>query len=78
MVASRHDDMMHYEYHHGTGKHILVRKQTADDDPNRPRISCACILHNLLDALILLICLAFLGGAGYLCYYLLTNYGNGN
>lgn len=47
----------YYEYHHGTGQHVLVR---GDRDTNRPRYSWRCVLCNLVDLLILVGCIAFL------------------
>jgi len=65
-----------YEYHHGTGKHILMKRDD-DDDVNRPKYSLKCILCQALDGLILLFVFVFLGGAFYLCYYLYNNYDGG-
>ena len=65
----------YYEYHHGTGEHILVRRNV---DPNQPRFSFMCICCKLLDTLILCTVIGFLGFAGWLCYYLLNNYSGGN
>lgn len=64
-----------YEYHHGTGKHVLMKRD--DDDVARPKWSLTCILCQALDALILVFVLCFLGGAFYLCYYLYNNYDGG-
>ena len=65
------DPNCYYEYHHGTGRHILVQP---DPDYNRPRYSLTCILCNCCDALIFLFVIVFLGGAFYLVYYLYSNY----
>lgn len=65
-----------YEYHHGTGKHIL-RKHDDEYEYARPKYSLTCILCQALDCLILLLVIAFLGGAFYLCYYLYNNYDGG-
>ena len=46
-----------YEYHHGTGKHVLIKP---DEDPNRPRYSAKCILCSLIDVLIFVGCIVFL------------------
>ena len=64
-------ETVEYEYHHGTGKHMLMQQ---DDDWNRPKYSLQCILCQALDCFILLFVIAFLGGAFYLCYYLYNNY----
>eukprot|EP00978_Attheya_sp_CCMP212_P022838 scaffold68798_cov52-Attheya_sp.AAC.2 len=60
-----------YEYHHGTGRHMLMKP---DSDVNRPHYSIYCCLCHLCDYCILAFILAFLGGAFYLCYYLYNNY----
>lgn len=60
-----------YEYHSGTGKHILVEP---DPDVNRPQYSVMCCLCKCLDYSIFLFAIAFLGGAFYLCFYLYNNY----
>jgi hypothetical protein len=67
-----------YEYHHGTGKHVLMKRGDDDDmDYNRPRYSLKCILCQALDCFILSFVVAFLGGAFYLCYFLYNNFDGG-
>jgi hypothetical protein len=66
-----------YEYHHGSGKHVLMKRGDVDEDYNRPRYSLKCVLCQALDCLVLLLVFAFLGGAFYLCYYLYNNYDGG-
>lgn len=68
------DPDCYYEYHHGSGRHILVQ---GDPNDNRPRYSMACILHNGADCVIFLFVIGFLGGSFYLAYYLYNNYGDG-
>jgi len=70
------DGDCYYEYHHGSGRHVLVRGDPQADD--RPKYSLQCILCNCCDALVLLLVIAFLGGAFYLSYYLYSNYSGGN
>jgi hypothetical protein len=65
---------MDYEYHAGTGKHILMK---SDPDVNRPTYSVVCFLHYLCDCIALSLVVGFLGFAGWLCYYILNNYGDG-
>ena len=60
----------HYEYHHGSGKHIL-RKEYDDEVPV---CSIRCCLNHILDLLIFCLAIGFLVFAGWLCYYLYTNY----
>lgn len=67
-----------YQYHHGTGRHILVKRDKDDDDYNQPKYSFHCLLCYCCDALVLLLIIGFLGGAAYLCYYLYNNYSGDN
>ena len=59
-----------YIYHHGTGKHILVK---SDPDINRPKYSWSCFCCNLLDFLIFAGCIAFLFFSIRYALYLLNN-----
>ena len=69
-----HEPHFYYEYNHGQGRHILRKDE---DDRRAPWCSYQCFCAHLVDALIWVLVLGFLGGAGYLCYYLLENYGDG-
>ena len=59
-----------YEYHHGSGKHVLVR---ADPDINRPIYSFHCFLCNCIDVLIFVGCIALLFFAIRYALYQLEN-----
>lgn len=56
-----------YEYHHGSGQHLLI---SADKDKNRPKYSFLCFLCYCVDCFVLLLVIGFLVFAGWLCYYL--------
>jgi hypothetical protein len=58
-LSSRQPNLvpMEYEYHHGTGRHILMKP---DDDPNRPKYSLKCCLCKTLDLAIFIGCIVFL------------------
>jgi len=70
------DDNCYYKYHHGQGRHVLVRGRPDDDE--RPNYSLLCLLHHCCDALVWALVLGFLGGAFYLCYYIYNNYEGGD
>ena len=70
--AKMEDHNCHYEYHHGSGKHILVRD---DPDINRPKYSFQCFLCNLVDCLIFTGCIAFLFFAVRYALYCLNESG---
>lgn len=68
------DDDCYYEYHHGTGKHILKR---SDKNPS-PKYSWKCICCHFIDVLIFVGCIAFLYFAIRYAFYCLENYGDGD
>lgn len=68
------ESQQNYVYHHGSGKHILMK---GDTDPNRPTYSLQCCWCYCVDGLCLLIVIAFLIFAFWLPYYLYNNYGDG-
>ena len=66
--------LAHYEYHHGSGRHILMK----DEDDGVPKYSIKCCLCYTLDFLIFSVAIGFLVFSGWLCYYLYTNYQGDN
>lgn len=69
-----------YQYHHGTGEHVLVKKQRRDGDGrNRPTkyYSVQCILCHCVDGICWIIVLGFLIFSFWLCYYIYNNYNDG-
>lgn len=67
------DPNCYYEYHHGTGQHILTR---SDPDVNRPKYSWKCIACQCCDVLIFVACIAFLFFAIRYAFYCLENGGD--
>lgn len=65
----------HYEYHHGTGQHILVRDENVEDI-NRPKYSWHCFFCNCIDVSIFVGCIAFLFFAIRYALYLLNEGGD--
>jgi hypothetical protein len=60
----------HYEYHHGTGKHVLMK----DYDDGSPKYSVGCCLSYVLDCFCISLAIGFLVFSGWLCYHIYTNY----
>jgi hypothetical protein len=67
----------YYEYHHGSGKHVLMKDDMYYDDPNRPRYSVKCCLCHCIDVIIFILIVSFLSFAFWICYYLYKNYSDG-
>lgn len=60
----------HYEYHHGKVSHSPIPEY-------RPSFSWACCCHHLTDFLALILVVGFMAFSGYVCYYVLNNFGGG-
>lgn len=71
------ESRQNYVYHHGSGKHYLMKDDIDDSDPNRPHYSMQCCLCHCVDALCWVLVLGFLAFAFWLPYYLYNNYGDG-
>lgn len=79
--AEEEDDLnnCYYEYHHGSGRHILVRNNANGmEDLNRPKYSSHCICCNCVDFLIFAGCIAFLFFAIRYALYCLENADGGD
>lgn len=74
---SMYEGHSYYEYHHGSGDHVLRRGGYGGDIPVKPQYSLKCLCCHCLDTIILLAVLAFLGFSLYIAYYVLNNYGGG-
>jgi len=73
ITTKEEDPNCYYEYHHGTGRHVLTRP---DPDVNRPKWSWTCVACNCCDLLIFLGCVAFLFFSIRYAFYLLENGGD--
>ena len=73
-VEKNESQQNYYQYHHGTGRHMLMK---GDDCLERPKYSFQCCLCYCVDGLCLVIILGFLIFAFWLPYYLYNNYGDG-
>jgi hypothetical protein len=69
------DPNCYYEYHHGSGTHILRKP---DPDVNRTKYSVSCICQNFCDILIFVGCIAFLFFAIRYAFYCLENSDGGD
>lgn len=79
-LGNAEDGYAYYEYHHGSGDHILMRNgygYNGNNIPVKPQYSIKCIACHCVDCLILVAVLAFLGFSLYIAYYVLNNYGGG-
>ena len=72
-VFGMEESEQNYVYHHGTGKHYLVK----EDDSDRKKYSLHCCWEHCVDGTCIVIVVAFLIFAFWLPYYLYNNYGDG-